>query len=403
MFISENLKNTLWRIGTTMKRNVATVALLFIIIMSFFLIKEGLFSFNSSKEVNPLDFETKDLTSELSYPFPTITNVPETSAVSYKKESYSLDFSPQVLHFITLKLNESITLKPILSFGRLFGFEALSEISSRNNSQIAINGGFFSMYGRPVGTTIIDGELICSSKSSYPSIIISNTHPSIDILSTQHFITSTNYTIGIDSVNLDLEDNLINSSIYTPIYGSKNRIEIPNNSIVVRNNIITDIIWDTYSTKIPSDGFVVSFKKHLPPNIAIGDPLAWSYTTNKGLVDQAYECGSYVVKDSSYVLENKDPWIGITTTKEPRTALGITSSNEIILLVADGRQANYSAGLSGIELGAILLEKQVVTAVMLDGGASSEMIYENKIVNRPSNNSKERPIAGGLGIIINNN
>jgi exopolysaccharide biosynthesis protein len=37
-----------------------------------------------------------------------------------------------------------------------------------------------------------------------------------------------------------------------------------------------------------------------------------------------------------------------------------------------------------------------VSAAMLDGGASTEMIFDGKMVNRPSFKGEERPIGGGI-------
>jgi exopolysaccharide biosynthesis protein len=67
-----------------------------------------------------------------------------------------------------------------------------------------------------------------------------------------------------------------------------------------------------------------------------------------------------------------------------------------VLLTADGRQPGYSAGLTGRELGELLLELGISNAAMLDGGASTEMIVDGKIVNRPSFKGQERPLGGAL-------
>jgi hypothetical protein len=63
----------------------------------------------------------------------------------------------------------------------------------------------------------------------------------------------------------------------------------------------------------------------------------------------------------------------------------------------DGRQPGYSIGVTGKELADILISVGVTEAAILDGGASSEMIYENEIVNKPST-GKERLLASGFVI-----
>jgi exopolysaccharide biosynthesis protein len=63
--------------------------------------------------------------------------------------------------------------------------------------------------------------------------------------------------------------------------------------------------------------------------------------------------------------------------------------------VVDGRQKDLSDGLTLNELGQELLKLGVKDAVNLDGGASSEMIIDGKIVNSPSA-GRERMLPSGF-------
>jgi exopolysaccharide biosynthesis protein len=51
------------------------------------------------------------------------------------------------------------------------------------------------------------------------------------------------------------------------------------------------------------------------------------------------------------------------------------------------------------ELGEFLIDYGVKSAAMLDGGASTEMIVEGEVVNKPSFKEQERPLGGGLVVI----
>ena len=68
---------------------------------------------------------------------------------------------------------------------------------------------------------------------------------------------------------------------------------------------------------------------------------------------------------------------------EPRTALGY-NEQKLILVVADGRRAGYSTGLSLYRLASLLTELGATEAINLDGGSSSTFVVEDQVVNRPS-------------------
>ena len=92
---------------------------------------------------------------------------------------------------------------------------------------------------------------------------------------------------------------------------------------------------------------------------------------------------------------------------EPRSAVGLDSSGRsLLLVVVDGRQPNYSEGVTLTELSEILLEYGAHTALNLDGGGSSTLVVEGEsdepqLLNSPIDNripGRERPVANHLGV-----
>jgi exopolysaccharide biosynthesis protein len=76
---------------------------------------------------------------------------------------------------------------------------------------------------------------------------------------------------------------------------------------------------------------------------------------------------------------------------QPRTGVGIISENHFIFVVADGRNSNYSNGVTMTEFAQIFKDLGCTTAYNLDGGGSSEMVFMGKIINTPCNkNGSER-------------
>jgi exopolysaccharide biosynthesis protein len=76
---------------------------------------------------------------------------------------------------------------------------------------------------------------------------------------------------------------------------------------------------------------------------------------------------------------------------EPRTAVGYTKDQKIIILVCEGRSAD-AAGLSLVQLAKIFKDLDCVEALNLDGGGSSCMLINGKETNIPSSKGVQRPV-----------
>ena len=76
----------------------------------------------------------------------------------------------------------------------------------------------------------------------------------------------------------------------------------------------------------------------------------------------------------------------------PRTGIGQRADGTIILVVIDGRQPSWSMGATLRDLMNVFIEYGAVNAANLDGGSSTEMIYDNQIVNSLWNIYGERYI-----------
>ena len=73
---------------------------------------------------------------------------------------------------------------------------------------------------------------------------------------------------------------------------------------------------------------------------------------------------------------------GVGGGLNPRTAIGQRSDGAILLLAVDGRQIN-SIGASFADLQAIMAENGAVNASTMDGGTSTQMYYDGKVINNP--------------------
>ena len=69
--------------------------------------------------------------------------------------------------------------------------------------------------------------------------------------------------------------------------------------------------------------------------------------------------------------------------RNPRTAIGYTKDNHLIMLTADGREGS-SIGLTLMELAQLMKEFGCINAMNLDGGGSTVMYVNGQVVNKPA-------------------
>lgn len=98
---------------------------------------------------------------------------------------------------------------------------------------------------------------------------------------------------------------------------------------------------------------------------------------NRGVVD-AVCFGPILVLNKERV-----PITGSGGGLNPRTAIGQRADGAMLLLVIDGRQPT-SLGASFKDVADVMIEHGAVNAAALDGGSSTLMVYEDKILNQTS-------------------
>lgn len=308
----------------------------------------------------------------------------------------------QVINVIEVDISKKeAVIKPAFSYNRLFGFEPLEEIIQRHDAHAAINGGFFYEFGNPSGMVMIDSKPVTGSDGEFPVLIIEEGRARFEIIETEFTLRSNEGEIITNHMNVWAKKR--DWVIYTSMFGTDNRIDSPNISVIIENDEVTGIKRTSGPVDIPSDGMVISM---LDPydNVDIpfktSDEVSFSMFPQFASGTQAYECGSMIVKDFMVTAPLKDQWVGILTNRDPRTAVGIKEDGKILLVTVDGRQPGYSYGLTAEELAELLIELGAKDAAMLDGGASTQMIIEGKTINRPSFRGEGRPLAGGFIVQI---
>lgn len=88
--------------------------------------------------------------------------------------------------------------------------------------------------------------------------------------------------------------------------------------------------------------------------------------------------------ENGQISVDEDAEVGQATYSNPRTAIAMVDEGHYLMVVSDGR-TDRSEGLTLYELAGFLQSLGAVTAYNLDGGGSSTMYFNGKVVNEPVN------------------
>lgn len=111
---------------------------------------------------------------------------------------------------------------------------------------------------------------------------------------------------------------------------------------------------------------------------------------NTLLANGAYNILSFgpALVENGEISVSKNEEVGKSMASNPRTAIGVIDDLHYVFVVSDGR-TNSSEGLSLYELAEFMKEIGVTTAYNLDGGGSSTMYFNGKVVNNPTTNGNK--------------
>ncbi len=130
---------------------------------------------------------------------------------------------------------------------------------------------------------------------------------------------------------------------------------------------------------------------------------AADYQRLQGRIVEAIGGGQIFLKDGE-IKAGLEPLEKRDSSRAPRTSVGITADNKVIMMVSDGRQKPYSAGASIGELAKMMKHYGAVIALNLDGGGSTSMVGKREgedhlsVLSSPSD-GYERSVASSLFVV----
>ena len=288
---------------------------------------------------------------------------------------------------IDRSLADNYTLKPTLSSenATLSSKKQISTIAKNNNAIVAINGTFFKpQSGIPLGTLMIDGKLYTGPIYNRVALGIFENEYKTARVEFNGKLKNSVTELKIDNIN---QPRMLSSYVLvytrdwgtmsppTPKYGYQ---------IAVKNN---KIISSSYNPLvIPEGGYViVAPLRSLKPFLDIGSvQVEISTSPDWKDVKHIISGGPYLVKNSDIYVDMTDEKLSSIGGKNPRTAIGYTKENTLIMVTVDGRE-NHSAGMTLMQLANFMKATGCINAINLDGGGSTVMYVNGQVVNNPVN------------------
>lgn len=305
-------------------------------------------------------------------------------------------------HILDVDLKAGYRLRPELARGKVVGRETLSGIAGRTQALAAVNASYFAASGEILGLTKIDHAVVSTTYLARSAFgILGDGTP---IFGQAEYngsvILPDGSSLPISGVNCERGENGL--VLYNSHYDAGTGSNAYGTEYVLKDGVVS-AIYDANAPLAPGTVVVSAHgaSREKLAKLKVGDKVRISEELGDPWNRAAHilGVGPMLVKDGSVYLTTKAEAFGpdVAGGRAPRTAVGVTKDQHVLLVVVDGRQA-HSRGYTLLEMALFMQEHGAVNAVNFDGGGSSEMVVSGKIVNSPSDGN-ERNIGSALVIL----
>ena len=323
---------------------------------------------------------------------------------------------PWFINMLRIDLRKA-RLRMVHAMDEAVGLETVSSLATRYGALAAINSGYFrttgTYRGDSVGTQVLNGQILGESNNGRAAVGLVEGSRAQQIVFghvvfTGELIAGAKAKHVINGLNRPrADDELI---IFTPEFHRTTLTNPDGLEVIVRRGRVTEIRELQGSSTIPTDGFVISAsgsaREWVRQNSGKRTSVRLSLKMSPLETDQKDEWqkatsiiggGPQLIKDGRVEITNAAEKIlpAFVSDLHPRTAIAKLKSGELLLVTVDGRQT-ASIGMSLTMLADLLIEFGATDAINLDGGGSTTMVIRNRLVNKPSDTTGERPVSDAI-------
>ena len=324
---------------------------------------------------------------------------------------------PWFINLLRIDLSKA-RLRMVHALDEAVGLETVSSLATRYGALAAVNSGYFrttgTYAGDSIGVGVLNGKILSESNNARAAAGLIETNGTQQLIFGHLqfegvIIAGRKFKHPLNGLNRPRGDNEL--ILFTPEF-HRTTLSDPNGlELIVRNGRVFEQRDLKGSSTIPSDGFVISAsgsaREWALRNLRRGALVQVELNLSPVETDQAAAWkqassiiggGPQLIKNGRIEITNAAEKIlpSFVTEGHPRTAIAKLKSGQILLVTVDGRQPGESIGMSLNMLSDLLIEFGAVEAINLDGGGSTAMVIRNKLVNKPSDATGERPVSDAI-------
>lgn len=366
------------------------------------------------------------------------TTVVTAQGPAYNEIEPGLDYAhiemaegPQSVHVVKVNLDHAgWQWTTGLGDGRVYGLSTTPLIARGSATALngrplaAINGDFFNItrgnyQGDPVGLQIVEREIVSAPTNRGCVWFDANGRPNMGLVVSKLRVAWSDENLETPiGLNERRGDN--QAVLYTPAMATypkdASTYEFSTRTTDGRELILDPVdeqAWEpfhigkTYQAKVASlreggnspltkKSVVLSVgPKLLPsvPSLKIGDTLTLKLETEPDLTGATNAIGG----GERLLAEGQIVTNGRSKDRHPRSIIG-WNKESLFLVVVDGRAPKVAFGMTYLELANLAKSLECTEALNLDGGGSSTLWADGKILNTPSDGAP-RPVANALVLV----
>lgn len=336
-------------------------------------------------EISP-EVRQRNFDNSIRQKFPKAVIVDVTSGVKHVKLTKYYNGRPVRINVVEvdMKLAKEFELTPALSSdSTLKSRRTITTIAKNNNAIVALNGTYFKpQTGVPLGTLMINQKMYTGPIYDRVAMGIFDNGFDIARIQLDATIKGSGKTIKVNNIN---QPRMLSTHVlvYTPEWG-KYSPAAPKYGVGLQviDNKITKA--SANAVEIPENGYVISGPKSILYSLIEKKDVELSIKTNPN-----WEGVKHIISGGPYLVKNGEVFVDMTAQKlqaiggrNPRSAIGYTKENNFIFVAVDGREGS-SIGMTLMELANFMQSIGCVGAINLDGGGSTVMYVNGKVVNNP--------------------
>jgi hypothetical protein len=322
--------------------------------------------------------------------------------------------------------------------------ETTSVLAEARNATAAVNAGFFVLDpaagapGDPAGLGVYNGQLLSEPTNGRPVFAFGDEHAAIARYRWSGAVATKHATLRLDGI--DRVPNLIRNCggtpddqptsrplhdttctdpdetiLFTAQYGAATPAGPGVEAVLDRHGRVTEV-REPRGGAIPAGGRTIQatganaavLRAMAGQRLTITSRLTDDRGQPAAVPDMVVNGGPELVRDGRpHATPNADGMVrpgdpsfyyGWAAKRNPRTIAGIDRSGRILLATVDGRAVD-SLGLSIAESAAVADALGMVDAINLDGGGSTTMVANGRVVNKPSDAAGQRPVGDAILVL----